>query len=156
MIERRHLSGGSAILIHFQKINFLNFDSTRYQNMFRNSAKLMFNAEIHSPNKSILDRMFKNLETFKANANFCKFCRFGPSFEIQMTFFNCRNQFTTSVNGILLPKLFWPTVRKNCSSDREKLSKNFEITRTICSNSERSEQYISSLWLKSQIQQSGF
>ena len=21
--------------------------------------------------------------------------------------------------GILLPKLFWPTVRKNCSSDRE-------------------------------------
>ena len=23
--------------------------------------------------------------------------------------------------GILLPKLFWPTVRKNCSSDREKL-----------------------------------
>ena len=23
-------------------------------------------------------------------------------------------------NGILLPKLFWPTVRKNCSSDREK------------------------------------
>ena len=26
-------------------------------------------------------------------------------------------------NGILLPKLFWPTVRKNCSSDREKLVK---------------------------------
>ena len=24
-------------------------------------------------------------------------------------------------NDILLPKLFWPTVRKNCSSDREKL-----------------------------------
>ena len=23
-------------------------------------------------------------------------------------------------NGILLPKLFWPTVRKNCSRDREK------------------------------------
>ena len=22
-------------------------------------------------------------------------------------------------NGILLPKLFWPTVRNNCSSDRE-------------------------------------
>ena len=29
-------------------------------------------------------------------------------------------------NGILLPKLFWPTVRKKCSSDREKLLK-FEI-----------------------------
>ena len=25
------------------------------------------------------------------------------------------------INGILLPKLFWPTVRKNCSSDWEKL-----------------------------------
>ena len=26
-------------------------------------------------------------------------------------------------NGILLPKLFWPTVRKNCSRDQEKLLK---------------------------------
>ena len=26
-------------------------------------------------------------------------------------------------NGILLPKLFWPTVRRNCSSDQEKLLK---------------------------------
>ena len=26
-------------------------------------------------------------------------------------------------NGILLSKLFWPTVRTNCSSDREKLLK---------------------------------
>ena len=26
-------------------------------------------------------------------------------------------------SGILLPKLFWPTRRKNCSSDREKLLK---------------------------------
>ena len=26
-------------------------------------------------------------------------------------------------NGILFSKLFWPTVRKNCSSDREKLLK---------------------------------
>jgi hypothetical protein len=31
-------------------------------------------------------------------------------------------------------------VRKNCSCDREK--KKFEITRTICSNSERSEQFL--------------
>ena len=39
-------------------------------------------------------------------------------------------------NGILFPKLFWPTVRKNCFTDRQKL---FEITRTIYSSSERSE-----------------
>ena len=26
-----------------------------------------------------------------------------------------------SGNGILLPKLFWPTVRKDCSRDREKI-----------------------------------
>ena len=52
-------------------------------------------------------------------------------------------------NCILLLKLFWPTVRKNWSSDREKLLKFeaegreffkiFEITWTIYSNSERSE-----------------
>ena len=30
------------------------------------------------------------------------------------------------INGILLPKFFWPTVRKKCSSDRAKLLK-FEV-----------------------------
>ena len=32
-------------------------------------------------------------------------------------------QFILVRNGILLPKLSWPTVRKNCSSGREKLLK---------------------------------
>ena len=51
-------------------------------------------------------------------------------------------------NGILSLKLFWPTVRKNCSSEREKLlkfkaeGKIFEITATIYLNSERSEQVL--------------
>ena len=55
--------------------------------------------------------------------------------------------------GILLPKLFWPTVRKKCSSDQEKLlkleaegrefAKFFRsLDRTIYSNSERSEQIL--------------
>ena len=54
--------------------------------------------------------------------------------------------------GILLPKLFWPTVRKKCSSDlefffeircwRSRICKMFEITRTIYSNIERSEQFL--------------
>ena len=62
----------------------------------------------------------------------------------------------TAMYGILLPKLFWLTVRNNCSSDREKLlkfkaeglefAKTFEITRTICWNSERSEQFLVTEW----------
>ena len=42
-------------------------------------------------------------------------------------FFPCRIQNLDRIlktkNGILLPKLFWLTVRKNCSSNREKLLK---------------------------------
>ena len=51
----------------------------------------------------------------------------------------------TIINGILLPKLFWPTVRKNCSSDientfeiggwRPRIWNFFEITWTIYSHS---------------------
>ena len=33
-------------------------------------------------------------------------------------------------------------MRRHCSSDREKICKNFEITRTMCLNSERSEQFL--------------
>ena len=45
-------------------------------------------------------------------------------------------------NGILLPKLFWPTVRKNCSSDRGKLLK-FEAEGQEFAKSLRSlEQFI--------------
>ena len=36
---------------------------------------------------------------------------------------HCYNPRIGGGNGILLPKLFWPTVRKICSSDREKLLK---------------------------------
>ena len=53
---------------------------------------------------------------------------------------------------ILLPKLFWPTVRKklfywsrktfDIRGWRPRIFKNFEITRTIYSNSERSEQFL--------------
>ena len=34
-----------------------------------------------------------------------------------------QNRILYVTNGILLPKLFWPTVRKKCSSDQEKLLK---------------------------------
>ena len=49
-------------------------------------------------------------------------------------------------NGILIAKLFWTPVRKNCFSDWEKLlkfdAKEFEITRTMHSNNERSKQFL--------------
>ena len=41
---------------------------------------------------------------------------------VKNTLFLLFSQFAVR-NGILLPQLFWPTVRKNCSSDREKLLK---------------------------------
>ena len=64
------------------------------------------------------------------------------------------NFFSVTINGILLPKLFWPTVRKNCSSDWEKkirgwrsrICKFLEIAWTIYSNSERSEQFLVTEW----------
>ena len=52
-------------------------------------------------------------------------------------------------NGILFPKLFWPSVRKKCSSDREKPSKfkaegreygiYYAISKTIYSNNFETE-----------------
>ena len=41
--------------------------------------------------------------------------------------------------GILLPKLFWPTVRKKCSRDREKLLKFEAEGREIAKNYSKSE-----------------
>ena len=45
--------------------------------------------------------------------------------EGDLLFFTIRQDPQVS-HGILLPKLFWPTVRKNWSSDREKLLKSIE------------------------------
>ena len=45
-------------------------------------------------------------------------------------------------NDILLPKLFWPTVRKNCSSDWEKLLKFEAEGREFCKNLRSLEQFI--------------
>ena len=44
-------------------------------------------------------------------------------------------------NGILLPKLFWPTVRKNCC-DREKLLKFKAEGQKITKNLRSLEQFI--------------
>ena len=42
---------------------------------------------------------------------------------IEQQSLNFSHIFCLNNNGILLPKLFWPTVRKNCSSDRENFQK---------------------------------
>ena len=50
--------------------------------------------------------------------------------------------------GILLPKLFWPTERKNCSSDQQKLLKfeaeQFSKQNTIFNHFNRAKNAISS------------
>ena len=45
-------------------------------------------------------------------------------------------------NGILLPKLFWPTVRKNCSRDLEKLLKFEAEGREVAKILKTLEQFI--------------
>ena len=50
--------------------------------------------------------------------------------------------FDEILNGIFYPKLSRPTVRKNCSRDREKLVKfEAEVTITFYANSGRSKQF---------------
>ena len=66
---------------------------------------------------------------------------------------NCRESKCNSQcgHGILLPKLFWPTVRKKCFSDREKLLK-FEAEGQKSSKILRSlEQFIQTVKGKNNI-----
>ena len=58
--------------------------------------------------------------------------------------------------GILLPKLFWPTVRKTFEIRgwRPRICKIFEITRAIYSNSERSEHFL--VWMLFWLVPAGF
>ena len=61
----------------------------------------------------------------------------------------------TMYNGILLPKLFWPTVRKNCSFEirgwRPRICKIFEITRTICLSVKGQQNSLTCSWRFFQI-----
>ena len=80
---------------------------------------------------------------FRATALYFPAC-LGPQFlicKIHRCPFSSRS---AKNNGILLPKLFWPTVRKNCEIQgwRPRICRIFEITWTIYSNSERSEQFL--------------
>ena len=48
------------------------------------------------------------------------------NFKIRVFYFGKGSGLFTVRNGILLPKLFWPTVRKNCSSVWEKLLRSLD------------------------------
>ena len=50
------------------------------------------------------------------------------------------------MNGILLPKLFWPTLRKNCSSDREKLLEFKAEGRVFSKEDPKSEIFKAGKW----------
>ena len=61
--------------------------------------------------------------------------------ELHIALLNCTMHYGRK-NGILLPKLFWPTVRKNCSSDREKLLKFEAEVRELTKFFKSLEQFI--------------
>ena len=89
----------------------------------------------------VISLLFYFLGCERGNGRMCS-CLFVQKHDC-MCFFQINFPLLTTVllwykGSILLLKLFWPTLRKKCSSDQEKLLK-FEITRTIYSNSERSE-----------------
>ena len=71
----------------------------------------------------------------------------GATYLIADPFFSLFSRFLspTRINGILLPKLFWPTMRKNCSCDQEFVLK-FEAEGREFSKFLRSlEQFIQSI-----------
>jgi hypothetical protein len=72
-----------------------------------------FDAFEHSGNFDITDEV-TDLEDFEPKGTVI----YNQESHLEIQQFLCAN------NGILLPKLFLPTVRKNCSSDQEK---TFEI-----------------------------
>ena len=93
------------------------------------SIRLMHNTSKKFKFKKCLTKNFSSLKKitgpiFRQELHFLNFA-------LVLSFMSTKIYFSkwTKVNfdriGILLPKLFWPTVRKNCSSDREKLL-NFE------------------------------
>jgi hypothetical protein len=58
-----------------------------------------------------------------------------------LTYYN-QEPFSKTKNGILLPKLFWPTVRKKWSSDQEKLLKFEAKGQEFAKNLRSLEQFI--------------
>ena len=59
---------------------------------------------------------------FNLNSNFSNLASLRNLQEqVKKAFYTIVLLYTMLQNGILLPKLFWPTVRKKCSNDREKL-----------------------------------
>ena len=89
--------------------------------------------------------MFCSLNEFELICNPARW-----NFSTQLTLFHSKK--CTTIRGIFLPKLFWLTVRKNCSSDWEKLlkfetegrefSKFLRLLKQMNLNSERLDQFL--------------
>ena len=88
-----------------------------YQYKYKWWNKFTSNASI-SLQKLVLRRTLKSSDT---GADIM--CHFLSSLATAKSFHTQRVAHLHFNNGILLPKFFWPTVRKNCSSDWEKLLK---------------------------------
>ena len=77
-------------------------------------------------NSTIMILVFKHFQNFILHPSFLwHFCLNWHRWIWQRSawFSTEQKHWIIVIIGILLPKLFWPTVRKNCSSDREKLLK---------------------------------
>ena len=94
-------SGSNAVLYYCKTERTMALDQ-KYKNGYQNCSDLLWDKIVPVIEKNFWNSRLKaeHLQNFWTRQPFFEFSR-----------------------GILLPKLFWPTVRKNCSSDREKLLK---------------------------------
>ena len=95
--------------IHSSSLNF----PTRFLGTFQNFWNWLY--FIHN-----LFPKLKNLKIVQKSSEWLKSTR--SHLDIAFSF-KTHKKWENEGNGILLPNLFWPTVRKNCYSDRE----TFEI-----------------------------
>ena len=109
-----HNSGGSSKGIMWTPLNYSLWpDSYKRENAWMNQH--MYFRKFHSAEFRVLSQSKIMLKIFK-NSLF-------PSSTINFKLLKRNLSISLLTIGILLPKLFWPTVRKKCSSDQEKLLK---------------------------------
>ena len=105
----------------------------------RNSIKLLKGVSVYKPTGFFVIReiwktikVFSKILVWTSDNHLSLACHICAPFETEKLFTFVRlllplfapiSYAASAINGILLPKLFWPTVRKKCSSDQENLLK---------------------------------